>query len=62
MTTDDIAIAAKVVRVRQAVLAELIADACPGPHRYVQHRDDKPPWCPACRYTEAGQKIPREDS
>lgn len=36
----------------------LIAEHCPGPHDYVQHRDRKPPWCNACRYTESGEKIP----
>lgn len=37
---------------------QLIASNCPGPHRYVQHRDHKPPWCNQCRYTEAGYKVP----
>jgi hypothetical protein len=40
----------------------LIAGQCPGPHKYVQHRDMNPPWCPACRYTEAGVKIPRRST
>lgn len=38
-------------------LAALILAACPGPHEYVQHRDRRPPWCNACRYTAAGFKV-----
>ena len=38
---------------------DVIARHCPGTHRYIQHRDRNAPWCPACRYTEAGLKIPR---
>lgn len=39
---------------RRRALAEMadleraVAKACPGPHAPVQHRDRKPPWCPAC--------------
>jgi hypothetical protein len=39
-------------------LGTLIAESCPGPHHYIQHRDHKPPWCPACRYTPDGTYIP----
>lgn len=38
----------------------LIAEQCPGPHAYVQHRDRRDPWCRVCRYTAAGQKILQE--
>lgn len=41
-----------------AALANDVADACPGPHRVVQHRDHKPPWCRACRRTAYGLPIP----
>jgi hypothetical protein len=58
----EIQIGARVVAVAAARLEELIARHCPGPHGYVQHRDRKPPWCPACRYTAAGALIPREDA
>lgn len=61
MTADhEIQIGARVVAVAAARLEELIAEHCPGPHAYVQHRDRRPPWCHACRYTAAGQLIPRE--
>jgi len=48
--------AARLQRAR-VLLAHLIEDACPGPHRYEQHRDHHPPWCCACRYTTDGQRI-----
>lgn len=38
-------------------LADLIRGMCPGPHRYVQHRDTLPPWCPACGYGQTGARI-----
>lgn len=50
------AAAAAVVTTRQR-LADLLTAACPGPHRFVQHRDHLPPWCNACRYTAVGQPI-----
>jgi hypothetical protein len=31
-----------------------IAQACPGPHQYTQHRDGKPPWCNVCGFTGEG--------
>ena len=40
-------------------LEYLIHTACPQPHIYHQHRDRNPPWCPTCRRTAAGTKIPR---
>jgi hypothetical protein len=58
----EIQIGARVVAVAAARLEDLIASHCPGPHAYVQHRDRKPPWCNACRYTAAGALIPREDA
>lgn len=35
-------------------LEEYVANLCPGPHRTVQHRDGKPPWCNLCRRTWDG--------
>jgi hypothetical protein len=29
-------------------LYEAVAEACPGRHGVVQHRDRQPPWCPYC--------------
>lgn len=57
---EEIQIGARVVAVAAARLDELIFKNCPGPHLYRQHRDGKPPWCNACGYTAAGQKITRE--
>jgi hypothetical protein len=31
--------------------------ACPGPHKTVQHRDRKPPWCAVCGRTDLGVKV-----
>ena len=61
-TRQSIAIAVMVVGVRQAKLEQLILDACPGPHAYVQHRDRRPPWCKACRYTRSGHLIPERQA
>lgn len=57
---EEIRIGARVVAVAAARLEGLIASHCPGPHTYRQRRDGKPPWCKACRYTPAGQKIAKE--
>lgn len=36
-------------------LLEAVNDACPGRHTPRQHRDGRPPWCPACGRDELGQ-------
>lgn len=41
----------------QIGLSALLLASCPGPHRYVQHRDGRPPWCRACGYTAAGDPV-----
>ncbi len=38
------------------VAAEVRA-ACPGPHKLVQHRDGKSPWCRVCGYTAGGVRV-----
>ncbi|HEY6115301.1 MAG TPA: hypothetical protein VI172_05030 [Candidatus Dormibacteraeota bacterium] len=43
-------------------LCDLIRDACPGPHKAVQHRDGRPPWCRVCGYTDDGTNIPEDRS
>lgn len=40
----------------RALIGAVIA-ACPGPHRLVQHRDGRLPWCPKCRRTEQGHQV-----
>lgn len=44
------------------VLSGLIMAACPGPHKFVQHRDNRPPWCNRCRYTADGEVVPERES
>ena len=41
-------------RGRLARLQARLRDQCPGDHRYVRHRDGKPPWCDSCGYTDVG--------
>lgn len=41
----------------EARLIAAIEDACPGPHKPVQHRDGLPPWCKACRRTRTGTAV-----
>jgi len=36
-------------------LQTLLEEHCPGPHRYVQHRDGRMPWCPRCGYQSNGR-------
>lgn len=55
---DRIETAAALVTEARQRLADLLTAACPGPHRFVQHRDHRPPWCKACRYTAIGQPVP----
>lgn len=38
-------------------LEALIAAQCAGPHRYVQHRDRRGPWCRVCGYGEDGYQV-----
>jgi hypothetical protein len=38
-------------------LADAIRAACPGPHSFVQHRDDNPPWCKTCGRGEMGARY-----
>jgi hypothetical protein len=42
------------VAAAKAQLQLAIEAECPGPHKYVQHRDAKPPWCEVCGYTAGG--------
>lgn len=51
--------AADAVTTSRQQLAQLLIEECPGPHRFDQHRDHRPPWCNACRYTALGQHIAR---
>lgn len=39
-------------------LDRVIEARCPGPHQPVQHRDERAPWCHACRRTVEGQEVP----
>lgn len=57
-TKPTIEAAAEAVRATRQRLANLLTERCPGPHRFVQHRDHRPPWCRACRYTAGGQPVP----
>jgi hypothetical protein len=44
----------------RAALARLqasIASNCPGPHEYVRHRSDKPPYCKACQVLDNGLPL-----
>lgn len=41
----------------RAELSKFVHDHCPGPHRLVQHRDGRPPWCKACRRNRRGGRI-----
>jgi hypothetical protein len=52
-----IAVAAGEVYAANARLEGLLRDNCRGPHRYVQHRDRKQPWCDACRYQVDGTPV-----
>lgn len=38
-------------------LVNAVADACPGEHKTVQHRDGKSPWCHECGRTDRGHQI-----
>jgi len=38
-------------------LDALLLTACPGPHKFIQHRDNRPPWCNTCRYQINGQPV-----
>ena len=54
--------AAQALSAARQRLADLLTAACPGPHRFVQHRDGKSPWCNACRHTALGQHIPPRET
>lgn len=45
-----------VIRARFALTLALEA-ACPGPHSYVQHRDNNPPWCRVCGRARNGDPL-----
>jgi len=47
---------AEVKRASQA-LEKVLEQSCPGPHRYVQHRDRRSAWCSACGRTASGEKV-----
>lgn len=59
MTDADEAIEAARLRAERAALRlrNLVAAECPGTHVTIQHRDHKPPWCPACGRTNDGRKM-----
>lgn len=57
MSDTEIADAATDLRKAAAHLTQLLRKYCPGPHKPVQHRDHKPPWCNACRRTSDGWQI-----
>jgi hypothetical protein len=40
----------------RANLQEAVKDVCPGDHAVRQHRDRKPPWCPACGRGDDGRR------
>jgi len=54
---DRIEVAAQLVVDARNRLSGMLTAACPGPHHFVQHRDHRPPWCDACRYTPDGIPI-----
>lgn len=41
----------------QLHLADVLRVWCPGPHRYVQHVEGLPAWCPECGYCQTGVKV-----
>lgn len=43
-------------RAEQA-LKDAVAEKCPGPHKPIQHRDHRPPWCRVCGRTTRGLRI-----
>jgi hypothetical protein len=45
------------LKLAQRELDDALADACAGPHRYVKHRDQRPPWCPVCHRTPRGALV-----
>lgn len=47
---------ADVVDAQLRLAAELRA-CCPGSHRFVEHGDDQPPWCPDCGYSQSGVRV-----
>lgn len=59
MSEVDAEIAAQLALVLQAKrkLNDLITQACPGPHVFLTHRDNRPAWCPACGYAWTGERI-----
>lgn len=38
-------------------LIAAVMDACPGPHRPVQHRDGNPLWCNVCGRSNYGDRY-----
>lgn len=57
MSGDEVAEARSDVVAASLRLAEVIRAGCPGPHRYVQHRDARPAWCPECGYGQDGVRY-----
>lgn len=57
ITSDDIDMASDELHDALENLHKLMREACPGPHRIAQHRDDKPPWCRYCRRQSNGRRI-----
>lgn len=47
---------AEVNRAEQA-LKDMVVEKCPGPHKPIQHRDHRPPWCQTCGRTTRGIRI-----
>jgi hypothetical protein len=56
-TSDDIDRAADGLRDALELVHQLMREACPGPHRVMQHRDNRPPWCRYCRRLSDGRHI-----
>jgi hypothetical protein len=54
---DLIAAVVATARAARERAEELIAANCAGPHRYVQHRDGREPWCPVCGYGDSGSQL-----
>lgn len=38
----------EVAQLAQGKLHRAVVNACPKPHKVVQHRDAQPPWCETC--------------
>lgn len=57
VVVDQIAEARRQVQEAGLRLAGLLRALCPGIHRFIQHRDLRPPWCPSCGYGQDGVRY-----